>query len=107
MTATDLFRNNFDAISVALLCVLSLLALPLTLVVWVIVFDSTGLDTVAPEPVFTSLLPGLTAAIPATVGSSYFYDRETVLKVGGTMAFLGTVLAVVGCWTTTGGVVIC
>ncbi|WP_158055794.1 hypothetical protein [Halorussus halophilus] len=107
MTATDLFRTDFEPITVTLLCVLSLLALPLTVFAWVIVFDSTGLDTMVPDGVFTYLLPGVTAALPATVGTSYFYDRSTVLRVGGVVAFVGTVLAVVGCWTTTGGVVVC
>ena len=107
MNATAPLRTRSDSITVALLCLLSLLALPLILFAWIIVFDSTGLDTVVPEPVFTSLLPGLTAALVPTVGSSYFYDRETALRVGTATAFVGTALAVVGCWTTTGGVVLC
>ena len=65
---------------------LSLISIALTIFaqfLWMVLFDSTGLDVYAPALLFMHVLPALTLALLPAVAAWYLYTQKTSLIAGG------------------------
>ncbi|AGB31788.1 hypothetical protein C488_15072 [Natrinema pellirubrum DSM 15624] len=65
---------------------LSLVSVALTLIaqfVWMVIFDSSGLDVYAPDLLFMHILPAFTLALIPTVAAQYLYTQKWSLITGG------------------------
>ena len=60
---------------------------------WMILFDSTGLDTVTPVPVFMVLVPALTIGLGIGLLASRLYSRRTTLLATGAIVLASGLLA--------------
>lgn len=65
---------------------LSLVSVALTLIaqfVWMVIFDSSGLDVYAPDLLFMHIFPALTLALIPAVAARYLYTQKSSLITGG------------------------
>lgn len=65
---------------------LSLVSIAFTLIaqlVWMVIFDSSGLDVYAPALLFMHILPALTLALLPAVTARYLYTQKASLITGG------------------------
>lgn len=94
MSSADAVRQRVTISMVGLTAItlVSVLALPALILGWVIVFDETGLDEVAPPIVFTGVLPAASSALVPTIVATYLYDGRTALKLGAPIAVVGIIL---------------
>jgi len=75
--------------------VLTLVSIALAVVaqlLWILAFDMTGLDTFAPDPVFTVVGPALSVALVPAAVAAVRYSRRTAAAVG--VGVLAAALAV-------------
>lgn len=76
---------------------LSVVAVALTLVaqfVWMIIFDTSGLDVYTPELLFMHILPAFTLALLPAVAARYVYGRNGSLITGGVVFAASAILSV-------------
>ena len=75
---------------------LSLASVALTLIaqiVWMIIFDSSGLDVYAPDLLFMYILPALTLALTPAVAARYLYTQKASLITGGVVFVASAVVS--------------
>ena len=85
MAAHHPFRNNLGIrdLSFGLLILVSVALTLVAQFVWMVSFDSMGLDVYVPDLLFMHVLPALTLALIPAVAARYLYAQKAALITGG------------------------
>lgn len=95
MSAHSTSRRNIGVRDFGL-GLLSLLSVALTLIaqfVWMMIFDSSGLDVYAPDMLFMHILPALMVALIPAVAARYLYTQKASFITGGIVFVASAILS--------------
>ena len=78
-------KNNVGVrdLGFGFLCLVSVALTLIAQFVWMVIFDSSGLDVYAPALLFMHVLPALTLALIPAVAARYLYAKKASLITGG------------------------